>query len=122
MLTTCSNVILEESHKFGLELEGERAVRHLFKVATGLDSQILGDLQIVKQVKEGYEMASSQEMLSGELHRLMQNVFRAHKRSRNETYLGKGAATVAYAAARFATRTSGNLAGKNSIPAGPAQD
>ncbi len=118
LLTTYSNGTLEEFHKFGFELEGERAVRHLFKVATGLDSQILGDLQIVKQVKEGYEMASSQEMLSGELHRLMQNVFRAHKRSRNETSLGKGAATVAYAAVRFATRTFDNLADKNILLVG----
>src|SRR5690625_3513229 len=41
LLTTYSNGTLEEFHKFGFELEGERAVRHLFKVATGLDSQIL---------------------------------------------------------------------------------
>src|SRR5690625_4430970 len=87
-------------------------------VATGLDSQILGDLQIVKQVKEGYEMASSQEMLSGELHQLMQNVFTAHKRSRNEYSRCNGAATVAYAAVRFATRTFDNLADKNILLVG----
>src|SRR5690625_7885995 len=48
----------------------------------------------------------------------MQNVFRAHKRSRNETSLGKGAATVAYAAVRFATRTFDNLADKNILLVG----
>src|SRR5690625_2167243 len=48
--TTYINGTLEEFHKFGLELEGESAVRHLFKVGIGLDSKVLGDLQIVKQV------------------------------------------------------------------------
>ena len=118
LLTTYSNGNLDEFHKYGFEFEGERAIRHLFKVATGLNSQILGDLQIVKQVKEGYEYSASQEMISGELHRLIQHVFRAHKRSRNETSLGHGAATVAYAAVKFATRTFENLTNKNILLVG----
>ncbi len=118
LLTTYSNGTLDEFHRFGFEREGERAVRHLFKVATGLDSQILGDLQIVKQVKEGYEYSASENMISGEFHRLMQHVFRAHKRSRNETSLGQGAATVAYAAVQFALKTFDNLIYKNILLVG----
>lgn len=118
LLTSYSNGNLDEFHKYGFELEAQRAVEHLFKVATGLDSQILGDLQIVKQVKQGYEYSASQEMISGELHRLMQHVFRAHKRSRSETSLGQGAATVAYAAVQFAMRTFHNLANKNILLVG----
>lgn len=118
LLTTYSEGNLDEFHKYGFELEGQRSAEHLFKVATGLDSQILGDLQIVKQVKEGYEYASSQNMISGELHRLMQHVFRAHKRSRNETSLGHGAATVAYAAVKFASRTFDNLVNRNILLVG----
>lgn len=118
LLTTYSNGTLDEFHSYGFELESERAIQHLFKVATGLDSQILGDLQIVKQVKEGYEFAASEGMISGELHRLIQHVFRAHKRSRNETSLGHGAATVAYAAVKFATRTFENLHNKNILLVG----
>jgi glutamyl-tRNA reductase len=118
LLTTYSNGNLDEFHKYGFEHEGERAVQHLFKVATGLDSQILGDLQIVKQVKEGYEYSASESMISGEFHRLMQHVFRAHKRSRNETSLGQGAATVAYAAVQFAMRTFDNLMDKNILLVG----
>jgi glutamyl-tRNA reductase len=118
LLTTYSNGNLDEFHKYGFEHEGDRAVEHLFKVATGLDSQILGDLQIVKQVKEGYEYSASESMISGEFHRLMQHVFRAHKRSRNETSLGQGAATVAYAAVQFAMRTFDNLADKNILLVG----
>jgi glutamyl-tRNA reductase len=118
LLTTYSNGTLDEFHNYGFELEGVRAIQHLFKVATGLDSQILGDLQVVKQVKEGYEFSSSRDMISGELHRLIQHVFRAHKRSRNETSLGHGAATVAYAAVKFAIRTFDNLTNKNILLVG----
>lgn len=118
LLTCYSEGTLDEFHDHGFECTGERAINHLFKVATGLDSQILGDLQIVKQVKEGYELASENKMVSGELHRLIQHVFRAHKRSRNETSLGQGAATVAYAAVTFATRTFENLQNKNILLVG----
>ncbi|TVQ66139.1 MAG: glutamyl-tRNA reductase [Balneolaceae bacterium] len=118
LLTTYSHGTLDEFHSYGFELEGERAVRHLFSVATGLDSQILGDLQIVKQVKEGYEFSASRGMVSGEMHRLIQHLFRAHKRSRNETSLGHGAATVAYAAVKFAMQTFDNLVSKNILLVG----
>ena len=118
ILTTYSKGTLDEFHRYGFEMEGERAVEHLFRVATGLDSQILGDLQIVKQVKEGYDYSASRDMVSGEFHRLMQHVFRAHKRSRSETSLGRGAATVAYAAIQFAMRTFENLASKNILLVG----
>lgn len=118
LLTTYSDGTLDEFHKFGFEYEGYRAVEHLLKVATGLDSQILGDLQISRQVKEGYELSSGQSMIDGSMHRLMQHVFRAHKRSRNETSLGNGAATVAYAAVRFASRTFDNLLNKNILLVG----
>lgn len=118
LLTTYSNGSLDEFHNYGFELESHRAILHLFKVATGLDSQILGDLQIVKQVKEGYEFSSDRDMISGEMHRLIQHVFRAHKRSRNETSLGHGAATVAYAAVKFAIRTFDNLVNKNILLVG----
>lgn len=118
LLTNYSEGNLDEFHKYGFELEGSRAIEHIFKVATGLDSQILGDLQIVKQVKEGYEISSSEGMVSGEMHRMMQHVFRAHKRSRHETSLGHGAATVAYAAVKFAAQTFESLANKNILLVG----
>lgn len=118
LLTNYSDGNLDEFHKYGFELEGSRAIEHIFKVATGLDSQILGDLQIVKQVKEGYELSSGEGMVSSEMHRMMQHVFRAHKRSRNETSLGHGAATVAYAAVKFAAQTFESLANKNILLVG----
>lgn len=118
LLITWSGGTLEEFHKYGFEAEGRRAVEHLFRVSTGLDSQILGDLQIISQVKEGYEISSRKGRISGRLHRLMQHVFRAHKRSRNETSLGDGAATVAYAAVKFAVRSFDRLSDKRILLVG----
>ncbi|MGM0546486.1 MAG: glutamyl-tRNA reductase [Bacteroidota bacterium] len=118
LLITYSNATLDEFHNYGFEKEGQQAVEHLFQVTVGLDSQILGDLQVVKQVKEGYELASEMDAVGGELHRLMQHVFRAHKRSRNETSLGEGAATTAYAAVKFAVKTFDNLKDKNILLVG----
>lgn len=118
LLVTYSNATLDEFHNYGFEKEGQQAVEHLFQVTVGLDSQILGDLQVVKQVKEGYELASELDVVDGELHRLMQYVFRAHKRSRNETSLGEGAATTAYAAVKFAVKTFDNLKDKNILLVG----
>lgn len=118
LLTTYTNATLEEFHNYGFEKQGQKAVEHLFQVTAGLDSQILGDLQVVKQVKEAYDLASELDAVSGEMHRLMQHVFRAHKRSRNETSLGEGAATTAYAAVKFAVRTFENLKNKNVLLVG----
>lgn len=118
LLVTYSDASLDEFHTYGFEMRGKKAVEHLFNVTVGLDSQILGDLQIVKQVKEGYELASEKKAVSGELHRLMQCVFRAHKRSRNETSLGEGAATTAYAAVQFAKKTFDSLQDKNILLVG----
>jgi glutamyl-tRNA reductase len=118
LLVAYSNATLDEFHNYGFEKEGRPAVQHLFHLTVGLDSQILGDVQVVNQVKEAYEFASDLDAVDGELHRLMQHVFRAHKRSRNETSLGEGAATTAYAAVKFAVETFDNLADKNILLVG----
>lgn len=118
LLTTYSNGSLDEFHTYGFQKCGRDAAEHLFQVAVGLDSQILGDLQIIKQVKEGYEYAAGRDAVDGPLHRLMQYVFRAHKRSRNETSLGHGAATTAYAAVQFAQKTFKDLTDKEVLLVG----
>lgn len=118
LLVAYSDATLDEFHNYGFEKEGRTAVQHLFQLTVGLDSQILGDVQVVNQVKEAYEFASNLDAVGGELHRLMQHIFRAHKRSRNETSLGEGAATTAYAAVKFAVETFDNLADKNILLVG----
>lgn len=118
LLTSYTRGSLDDFHQYGFELTGREAVYHLFKVSVGLNSQILGDLQVIQQVKYSYEFSSNREMVDGPTHRLMQHVFRAHKRSRAETSLGQGAATTAYAAVQFAREKLGDLTDKTIVLVG----
>jgi glutamyl-tRNA reductase len=113
-----SNGTLAEFDEYGFETFGEDAVRHLFEVAVGLDAQILGDLQIIKQVKESYEASKLAGLCSSDLHRLMQIVFKTHKRIRKETDLGVGAASVASAAVQFAQHHFRNFSEKHVVLVG----
>lgn len=107
-----------EFEKYGFIKHGEESIRHFFRVAVGLDAQILGDLQIIKQVKQAYEHAGNYNLLDGVMHRLVQSVFRAHKRSRTETELGSGAATTAYAAVQAAKHEMGTIRDKRVLLVG----
>ncbi len=113
LLNSYTDGSLDQFHRYGFEKQGREALEHIFQVAVGLDSQILGDLQIIKQVKQDYKLASEMDAVDGPLHRLMQHVFRAHKRSRSETSLAQGAATTAYAAVQFANQTFHDVTDKN---------
>jgi glutamyl-tRNA reductase len=81
--------------------EGE-AVRHLFRVATGLDSMVLGEPQILGQVKEAYQQARSARALKAPLERLFQQGFAVAKRVRTDTRIGAHPVSVAFAAVRLA--------------------
>jgi glutamyl-tRNA reductase len=78
--------------------EGEAAVRHLFEVATGLHSQVVGDMQIPNQIKHAYQWTADLNMAGPFLHRLLHTIFFANKRVAQETFFRDGAASVSYAA------------------------
>lgn len=78
------------------------AVRHLFRVATGLDSLILGEPQILGQVKHAWAAARSAGTLGGQLDRLFQHAFVTAKRARTDTRIGVNPVSVASAAVRLA--------------------
>jgi glutamyl-tRNA reductase len=82
--------------------EDAAAVRHLFRVATGLDSLVLGEPQILGQVKDAYQRARSAGALEGALERLFQNTFAVAKRVRSDTRIGANPVSVAFAAVRLA--------------------
>jgi len=88
------------------------AVRHLFSVATGLDSLILGEPQILGQVKSSYELALEAETAGHILHRLYQATFSAAKRVRTDTDIGRQAINVSACAVELAKRIFGELDGK----------
>jgi glutamyl-tRNA reductase len=81
--------------KFNL---GEQAVQHLFEVATGLHSQVVGDMQIPNQIKHAYQWSADLNLAGPFLHRLLHTIFYANKRVAQETFFRDGAASVSYAA------------------------
>ncbi|MCA1714097.1 MAG: glutamyl-tRNA reductase, partial [Gammaproteobacteria bacterium] len=78
------------------------AVRHLFRVATGLDSQVLGEPQILGQVKHAWAAARAAGTLGNQLDRLFQHAFVTAKRARTDTRIGVNPVSVASAAVRLA--------------------
>ena len=83
--------------------EKDAAIRHLFRVATGLESSITGDMQISNQVKRAYQLSADMDLAGPFLHRLMHTVFFTNKRVIQETPFRDGSASIAYLAANLAT-------------------
>jgi glutamyl-tRNA reductase len=90
-------------------MEGDGAVRHLFRVAAGLDSMVLGETEILGQVKDAYAAAFGAGHTATRLNHLFQQTFRVAKLVRTETSLGRGAVSVGSAAARLASSVLGDL-------------
>ena len=88
------------------------AVRHLFRVASSLDSMILGEPQILGQMKRAFATARAAGTLIGTLHEVINQALAVARRVRRETALGTAAVSVSYAAVELAKKIFGNLAGK----------
>ncbi|MCY3770311.1 MAG: glutamyl-tRNA reductase [Gammaproteobacteria bacterium] len=88
----------------------EAAVKHAFRVASGLDSMILGEPQILGQMKEAFEKASYAGTTGKILNRLFQHSFRVAKQVRTDTAIGENAVSVAYAGVNLAKRVFTSLA------------
>lgn len=86
--------------------ETEDSLRHLFEVATGLQSKVVGDLQIPNQIKKAYQQAAESNMAGPYLHRLMHTIFYSNKRVAQETSFRDGAASVSYATVALAEELS----------------
>jgi len=89
------------------------AVRHLFRVATGLDSLVLGEPQVLGQVKEAYHLARAANALKSPLDRLFQNSFAVAKRVRTDTRIGAHPVSVAFAAVKLAQQVFAELSRAN---------
>ncbi|QHT70393.1 glutamyl-tRNA reductase [Rhodocytophaga rosea] len=85
------------------------AIRHLFYVSVGLESQVIGDLQIVNQVKRAYQYTTDMGMAGPFLHKLMQSVFSTSKRVVQETGFRDGAASVSYATVELVRELTAGL-------------
>jgi glutamyl-tRNA reductase len=96
----------------------EAAVRHLFRVASALDSMVLGESQILGQLKEAYGAAVRAQATGPILGRSMEKAFQVAKRVRSETGVCRGAANVSSVAVELARKVFGELAGKNVLVIG----
>ncbi|MDP6545995.1 MAG: glutamyl-tRNA reductase [Phycisphaerae bacterium] len=101
--------------------DAQAAVEHLFSVAAALDSQIVGEHQILGQLKDAYRLASEERTARFLLNRLMHRAFRVGKRTQSETQLGRGSVSVASAAADLAAQIFSDMGDKTVLLVGAGQ-
>ncbi|MBC8136595.1 MAG: glutamyl-tRNA reductase [Fibrella sp.] len=106
------------SATFLQERRGHRAIEQIFRVAAGLDSMVLGENDIVRQVKDTYAQANKAGTCGTVLHTVFHEAFRVGKRARTETELGRGAFSVGHAAAELAESIHGSLKDKTVLVLG----
>jgi glutamyl-tRNA reductase len=99
----------------------EEAVRHIFRVAASLDSLVMGETQILGQVKDAYRQALAQNATGVVLNRLMHCSFRAAKRVRSETAIAVNPVSVSFAAVELAKKIFGTLSGKKILLIGAGE-
>ena len=98
--------------------DGSDAIRHLFRVASSLDSMVVGEPQILGQLKSAYALAKEHGALSGFLDLVMTRAFNVAKRVRSETDIGESAVSISYAAVELARDIFGSLEGKRVLVIG----
>ncbi|WP_375326019.1 glutamyl-tRNA reductase [Flagellimonas sp. GZD32] len=104
---------VEEFQEVAYVYKNHDAISHMFKVGTGLDSQILGDFEIISQIKQGFYRAKKQDMANPFLERLCNSVIQASKRIKNETELSSGATSVAFASVKYILDNVPDISEKN---------
>lgn len=117
-LKSASGVIQPE-HLY--QFFGCRAASHLFKVASGIDSMVIGDIQILNQIKSHFNVAASEGTVGTFLNRLVQTALRVGKRARTETTICEGAVSVSYAAVELASKIFSNLSEKRALLVGAGE-
>ncbi|MEN6422955.1 MAG: glutamyl-tRNA reductase, partial [Smithella sp.] len=120
-LATSGSLTQAEAAGCFYEYYGEEAVRHLFRVASSLDSMVMGEAQILGQVKEAYRNALEQYATGVVLNRLMHCSFRAAKRVRSETAIAINPVSVSHAAVELAKKIFGTLTGKKILLIGAGE-
>lgn len=103
------------------ELSGEAAIRHVLRVAAGLDSMVVGEYQIVSQVKAAYAAASEQGSTGRVLNRLIHHAFAASKRVRSETEIGRRKVSVPSVAVEVAEQVFSDFSDKRCLVVGAGE-
>lgn len=111
--------VVTPNHFYGSLAGG--SVSHLFKVAAGVDSMVIGDIQILNQVKEAFNLAAETGVMGPVMNRLMQATLHVGKRVRTETTICEGAVSVSYAAVELASKIFAELPKKSALLIGAGE-
>jgi glutamyl-tRNA reductase len=101
--------------------EGDDAVRHVFRVASSLDSMVVGEPQILGQIKTAYQIATSKKTSGVLLNKLLHRTFFVAKRVRSETGIGDHAVSISYAAVELGRKIFGTFEGKKVLLIGAGE-
>lgn len=104
---------VDEFQRVAYVHKGNEAVNHMFRVGTGLDSQILGDFEIISQLKNGFYESRQKGLTNAYLERLTNAVIQASKRIKNETEISSGATSVSFASVQYMLRNVADISNKN---------
>lgn len=113
LLCENSQGTVEDFQKVAYVYKNHEAVSHMFRVGTGLDSQILGDFEIISQLKSAFVQSKSLNLANSFLERLVNVVIQASKRIKNETKISSGATSVSFASVRYIFDNVDDISNKN---------
>lgn len=108
-----SNGSVEEFQKVGFVYKNHEAISHLFRVGTGLDSQILGDFEIIGQIKTSFAESRSLGLINAFLDRLINAVIQASKKIKTDTEISSGATSVSFASVQYIIKNVADIGDKN---------
>jgi glutamyl-tRNA reductase len=113
LLCENSQGTVEDFQQVAYVHKNNEAINHMFRVGTGLDSQILGDFEIISQLKTGFAEARAFGLTNAFLERLTNAVIQASKRIKNETEISSGATSVSFASVQYIIRNVEDVRNKN---------
>ena len=104
---------VEEFQRVGFVYKNNEAISHIFKVGTGLDSQILGDFEIISQIKNSFVHSKSMGLVNAFMERLVNAVIQASKKIKTDTDISSGATSVAFASVQYIIKNIEDIGNKN---------
>lgn len=113
LLCENSRGTVEDFQKVAYVYKGSEAINHMFRVGTGLDSQILGDFEIISQLKTAFAKSKEEQLVNAFLERLVNSVIQASKKIKNETEISTGATSVSFAAVQYIFKNVEAISNKN---------
>lgn len=111
----CENALgsVEEFQQVGFVYKNQEAINHMFRVGTGLDSQILGDFEIISQLKISFTESRALGLINTYMDRLINAVIQASKKIKNETEISTGATSVSFASVQYIIKNVSDIRNKN---------